>query len=113
MFTPPFLASTAVGCFAFFGAINLCFLPVIYFYYIETAGRSLEEVRTPTTKDTASTADRSQRNEAVADFPCPRSCPRPPSASSSRLLLPPAFLPSDRRHLRSWLRREGVVRQDG
>ncbi|BGP43322.1 sugar transporter-like protein [Rhodotorula kratochvilovae] len=44
MFTPPFLASTAVGCFAFFGAINLCFLPVIHFYYIETAGRSLEEI---------------------------------------------------------------------
>ncbi|GAA5846661.1 hypothetical protein JCM9279_003399 [Rhodotorula babjevae] len=44
MFTPPFLASSAVGCFAFFGAINLCFLPVIHFYYIETAGRSLEEI---------------------------------------------------------------------
>ncbi|GAA5892498.1 hypothetical protein JCM8208_005837 [Rhodotorula glutinis] len=44
MFTPPFLAKTAVGCFAFFGAINLCFLPVIHFYYIETAGRSLEEI---------------------------------------------------------------------
>ncbi|GAA5923289.1 hypothetical protein JCM3775_007493 [Rhodotorula graminis] len=43
MFTPPFLASSAVGCFAFFGAINLCFLPIIHFYYIETAGRSLEE----------------------------------------------------------------------
>lgn len=42
MFTPPFLAKTAVGCFAFFGAINLCFLPIIHFYYIETAGRSLE-----------------------------------------------------------------------
>ncbi|GJN92803.1 hypothetical protein Rhopal_005841-T1 [Rhodotorula paludigena] len=44
MFTPPFLASTAVGCFAFFGAINLCFLPVIRFFYLETAGRSLEEI---------------------------------------------------------------------
>ncbi|TNY22881.1 general substrate transporter [Rhodotorula diobovata] len=44
MWTPPFLASTAVGCFAFFGAVNLCFLPVIHFYYIETAGRSLEEI---------------------------------------------------------------------
>ncbi|GAA5864848.1 hypothetical protein JCM5296_005972 [Sporobolomyces johnsonii] len=44
MFTPPFLASSAVGCFAFFGAINLCFLPVIYLFYPETAGRSLEEI---------------------------------------------------------------------
>lgn len=62
---PPFLASTSVGCFAFFGAINLCLyaqscpsrrgalaadsatprsLPVIYFFYPETAGRSLEEI---------------------------------------------------------------------
>lgn len=32
MFTPPFLASSAVGCFAFFGAINLMFLPVIYLF---------------------------------------------------------------------------------
>ncbi|GAA5911955.1 sugar porter family MFS transporter [Sporobolomyces salmoneus] len=44
MFTPPFLAKTAIGTFAFFGAINLCFLPVIYFFYPETAGRSLEEI---------------------------------------------------------------------
>ncbi|GAA6041931.1 hypothetical protein JCM8097_000229 [Rhodosporidiobolus ruineniae] len=44
MFTPPFLNSSAVGCFAFFGAINLCFLPVIYLFYPETAGRSLEEI---------------------------------------------------------------------
>ncbi|GAA5862734.1 hypothetical protein JCM3774_001900 [Rhodotorula dairenensis] len=44
MFTPPFLNSTSVGCFAFFGAVNLCFLPVIYFFYPETAGRSLEEI---------------------------------------------------------------------
>lgn len=44
MFTPPFLAKTAVGCFAFFGAVNLCFLPFIYFFYPETAGRSLEEI---------------------------------------------------------------------
>ncbi|BGP58096.1 hypothetical protein JCM8202_006202 [Rhodotorula sphaerocarpa] len=44
MFTPPFLNSTSIGTFAFFGAINLCFLPVIYFFYPETAGRSLEEI---------------------------------------------------------------------
>lgn len=44
MFTPPFLAKTAIGTFAFFGAVNLCFLPAIYFFYPETAGRSLEEI---------------------------------------------------------------------
>lgn len=44
MFTPPFLASSAIGCFAFFGAVNLCFLPCIYWFYPETAGRSLEEI---------------------------------------------------------------------
>ncbi|GAA6059453.1 hypothetical protein JCM10212_005392 [Sporobolomyces blumeae] len=44
MFTPPFLASTAIGTFAFFGAVNLCFLPVIWWFYPETAGRSLEEI---------------------------------------------------------------------
>ncbi|GAA6011485.1 hypothetical protein JCM10207_002635 [Rhodosporidiobolus poonsookiae] len=43
MFTPPFLSSSTVGTFAFFGAINLCFLPVIHLYCPETAGRSLEE----------------------------------------------------------------------
>ncbi|BGP19944.1 hypothetical protein JCM10213_006720 [Rhodosporidiobolus nylandii] len=44
MFTPPFLNSSAVGCFAFFAIVNLCFLPVIYLFYPETAGRSLEEI---------------------------------------------------------------------
>ncbi|GAA5907687.1 hypothetical protein JCM6882_008948 [Rhodosporidiobolus microsporus] len=44
MFTPPFLASTAFGTFLFFGVINVCFLPVIYLFYPETAGRSLEEI---------------------------------------------------------------------
>ncbi|GAA5858603.1 hypothetical protein JCM8547_001386 [Rhodosporidiobolus lusitaniae] len=39
-----FLASSAVGCFAFFGAINLTFLPVICLFYPETADRSLEEI---------------------------------------------------------------------
>ncbi|KWU42706.1 general substrate transporter [Rhodotorula sp. JG-1b] len=41
---PPFLNATAVGTFAFFAVINLCFLPIIYFFYPETAGRSLEEI---------------------------------------------------------------------
>ncbi|GAA6019495.1 hypothetical protein JCM11491_000976 [Sporobolomyces phaffii] len=44
MLTPPFLDATAPGTFAFFGAINLCFLPFIYLFYPETAGRSLEEI---------------------------------------------------------------------
>ncbi|GAA5973586.1 hypothetical protein JCM11641_007137 [Rhodosporidiobolus odoratus] len=37
MFTPPFLASSAVGTFAFFGAINLCFLPIIYVSLLASA----------------------------------------------------------------------------
>ncbi|GAA6018751.1 hypothetical protein JCM10207_005566 [Rhodosporidiobolus poonsookiae] len=44
MFTPVFLSTSAVGCFAFFGAINLLFLPVIKYFYLETSGRSLEEI---------------------------------------------------------------------
>ncbi|GAA5984924.1 hypothetical protein JCM10908_002454 [Rhodotorula pacifica] len=44
MFTPPFLNASAVGTFAFFAVINVGFLPVIYFFYPETAGRSLEEI---------------------------------------------------------------------
>ncbi|GAA5826050.1 hypothetical protein JCM11251_000106 [Rhodosporidiobolus azoricus] len=44
MITPIFLNATAVGTFAFFGAVNLLFLPFIKFFYIETAGRSLEEI---------------------------------------------------------------------
>ncbi|TIB04742.1 hypothetical protein E3P92_03307 [Wallemia ichthyophaga] len=42
--TPPMLASIDFGTFAFFGAICLLFVPVIYFFYPETAGRSLEEI---------------------------------------------------------------------
>ncbi|GAA5889067.1 hypothetical protein JCM16303_002176 [Sporobolomyces ruberrimus] len=44
MLTPPFLERTAIGTFAFFGAINLCFIPFIHIFYPETAGRSLEEI---------------------------------------------------------------------
>ena len=43
-FTPPFLAATAWGCFLFFAVMNALFIPVIYFFYIETAGRTLEEI---------------------------------------------------------------------
>lgn len=28
----------------FFGVINLCFFPFIYLFYVETKGRSLEEI---------------------------------------------------------------------
>ena len=32
------------GTFLFFGVVNLCFFPFIYFFYVETRGRSLEEI---------------------------------------------------------------------
>ena len=32
------------GTFCLFGCINVCFIPVIWFFYPETSGRSLEEV---------------------------------------------------------------------
>ena len=32
------------GTYLFFAIVNACFLPVIYFYYPETARRSLEEI---------------------------------------------------------------------
>ena len=32
------------GTFLFFGIVNLCFFPFIYFFYVETKGRSLEEI---------------------------------------------------------------------
>jgi hypothetical protein len=44
MFTPPFVASSAWGCYLFFAVINALFVPTIYFLYPETAGRSLEEI---------------------------------------------------------------------
>lgn len=43
-FTPPFLDATAWGCFLFFAVMNALFIPVIWFFYIETAGRTLEEI---------------------------------------------------------------------
>lgn len=44
MFTPPFVGSTPFGCYLFFAICNALFIPVIYFLYPETAGRSLEEI---------------------------------------------------------------------
>ncbi|GAA6017780.1 hypothetical protein JCM11491_004616 [Sporobolomyces phaffii] len=43
-FTPPFLAATSWGCFLFFAVWNAIFIPVIWFFYVETAGRTLEEI---------------------------------------------------------------------
>ncbi|TIC16639.1 putative MFS monosaccharide transporter [Wallemia mellicola] len=42
--TPPMLAAINWGTFLFFGIINLCFVPIVYLFYPETAGRSLEEI---------------------------------------------------------------------
>ncbi|KAK4622139.1 Sugar transporter STL1 [Fulvia fulva] len=38
------LGTSGFGTYVFFAAINACFFPIIYFFYIETANRSLEEV---------------------------------------------------------------------
>lgn len=32
------------GTFLFFGIVNACFFPIIWFFYVETKGRSLEEI---------------------------------------------------------------------
>ncbi|CUM64497.1 uncharacterized protein PRCAT00002102001 [Priceomyces carsonii] len=44
MFTPIFIQASGWGCYLFFALVNYSFLPVIFFFYPETAGRSLEEV---------------------------------------------------------------------
>jgi sugar porter (SP) family MFS transporter len=44
MFTPIFINSTQWGCYLFFAIMNFLWVPLIYFYYPETAGRSLEEM---------------------------------------------------------------------
>lgn len=45
MWTPPMLTAIGgFGTFLFFGVINLCFFPFIYLFYVETRGRSLEEI---------------------------------------------------------------------
>lgn len=44
MITPVLITSIGWGTYLFFAALNACFLPVIYFFYPETAGRSLEEI---------------------------------------------------------------------
>jgi hypothetical protein len=44
MITPPMVAGIHWGTYLFFAAWNAVFVPVVYFFYPETAGRSLEEI---------------------------------------------------------------------
>lgn len=44
MFTPIFMNTSAWGAYLFFAVMNYLFIPVIFFFYPETAGRSLEEI---------------------------------------------------------------------
>ncbi|CAK9439961.1 uncharacterized protein LODBEIA_P40610 [Lodderomyces beijingensis] len=44
MFTPAFIEKSGWGCYLFFACWNYAFIPVIFFFYPETAGRSLEEI---------------------------------------------------------------------
>lgn len=44
MFTPIFMNTSSWGAYLFFAAMNYLFIPIIFFYYPETAGRSLEEI---------------------------------------------------------------------
>ncbi|AET38906.1 glucose-inactivated glycerol proton symporter STL1 Ecym_3420 [Eremothecium cymbalariae DBVPG len=44
MFTPIFIQQSRWGCYLFFAIMNFLYIPVIYFYYPETAGRTLEEI---------------------------------------------------------------------
>lgn len=44
MITPIMIDRIGWGTYLFFGAMNACFLPIIYFFYPETKMRSLEEI---------------------------------------------------------------------
>lgn len=44
MFTPIFINRSDWGCYLFFACVNFLWVPVIFFFYPETAGRSLEEI---------------------------------------------------------------------
>lgn len=44
MVTPIMIAEIGWGTYLFFAVVNACFIPIIYFFYPETAGRSLEEI---------------------------------------------------------------------
>jgi sugar porter (SP) family MFS transporter len=44
MITPVLITQISWGTYLLFGALNACFIPIIYFFYPETSGRSLEEI---------------------------------------------------------------------
>jgi len=44
MITPIMVANIGWGAYLFFAAVNASFIPIIYFFFPETAGRSLEEI---------------------------------------------------------------------
>ena len=44
MFTPIFIGKSGWGCYLFFAVLNYLWIPIIFFFYPETAGRQLEEV---------------------------------------------------------------------
>ncbi|GEQ71907.1 hypothetical protein JCM33374_g5593 [Metschnikowia sp. JCM 33374] len=44
MFTPIFMGRSAWGAYLFFALMNYLFIPIIFFFYPETAGRTLEEI---------------------------------------------------------------------
>lgn len=44
MITPVLVSQIGWGTYLFFGALNAIFIPFIYLFYPETAGRSLEEI---------------------------------------------------------------------
>ncbi|KAL4802013.1 general substrate transporter [Aspergillus unguis] len=44
MFTPLFAATSSWGVYLFFALINFIGVPVAYFFFVETAGRELEEI---------------------------------------------------------------------
>jgi len=44
MITPVLIQRIGWGTYLFFGALNACFIPIIYFFYPETKNRSLEEI---------------------------------------------------------------------
>lgn len=44
MITPVMLSGIGWATYLVFAVLNACFFPIIYFFYPETAGRSLEEI---------------------------------------------------------------------
>jgi len=44
MITPVLITNISWGTYLLFAVLNACFIPVIYFFYPETSGRSLEEI---------------------------------------------------------------------